>query len=339
LISALWVLTAPLHAQCTGENLIAALPAAEQVTLRAAAETAPYATGNFWRATKGAQVVTLVGTYHFTDSRHDAHLDALAPMLADATALLVEAGPEEEAAIKSYVAQHPEVMIDTSGPTLPERLSKPDWARLSDALRARGIPPFMAAKFRPWYLSMMLGIPACGMAEMADAKGLDALLIEAAEVAGKPVQALEPFDTVFTIFDGMTPEEQLVMVTSALAMEDRSADFAITLADAYFAEEGRLIWEFMRYESLLLPDYTPERVEAEFATMEAAMMTNRNRAWIPVITKAAETGPVLVAFGALHLSGQAGQVVVGQFEVGQVHGRCSRSICQPSCASRFSTPA
>jgi uncharacterized protein YbaP (TraB family) len=131
-------------------------------------------------------------------------------------------------------------------------------------------------------------------------------LIDAADAAGKPVQALEPFDTVFTIFDGMTPEDQLAMVTSALAMEDRSADFAVTLADAYFAEEGRLIWEFMRYESLLLPDYTSERVEAEFATMEAAMMTTRNRSWIPVITKAAANGPVLVAFGALHLSGQAG---------------------------------
>lgn len=306
LISSLWLVGTPLAAQCTGENLIAALPAAEQLTLRQTAETAPFATGNFWKATKGAQEITLAGTYHLTDSRHDATLAALAPMLTSATALLVEAGPAEEAAIKTYVAKHPEVMIDTTGPTLPERLSKPDWARLSDALRARGIPPFMAAKFRPWYLSMMLGIPPCGMADMADAKGLDALLIDAAESLGTPVQALEPFDTVFTIFDAMTPEEQLAMVTSALAMEEHSADFAITLADAYFAEEGRLIWEFMRYESLHLPDYTPERVEAEFATMEAAMMTNRNRAWIPVITKAAEAGPVLVAFGALHLSGEAG---------------------------------
>ena len=306
LISSLWLAGTPLSAQCTGENLIAALPAAEQLALRQTAEAAPFATGNFWRATKGAQQITVVGTYHLTDSRHDAALSALTPMLDSASTLLVEAGPAEEAAIKSHVAKHPEVMIDTTGPTLPERLSKPDWARLSDALRARGIPPFMAAKFRPWYLSMLLGIPPCGMAEMADAKGLDALLIEAAEKSGKPVQALEPFDTVFTLFDAMTPEDQLAMVTSALAMEDHSADFAITLADAYFAEEGRLIWEFMRYESLRLPDYTPERVEAEFATMETAMMTNRNRAWIPVITKAADAGPVLVAFGALHLSGEAG---------------------------------
>src|SRR3989338_6376989 len=169
LLSVLWLLASPAHAQCIGENLIAALPAAQQETLRAKAESAPFATGNFWRARKGEQVIHLIGTYHFDDPRHAPLLAALAPVLDQATTLLVEAGPEEEAAIKAYVAKHPEVMIDPTGPTLPERLSKPDWARLSDALRARGIPPFMAAKFRPWYLSMLLGIPPCSMAEAATA--------------------------------------------------------------------------------------------------------------------------------------------------------------------------
>jgi uncharacterized protein len=36
------------------------------------------------------------------------------------------------------------------------------------------------------------------------------------------------------------------------------------------------------------------------------MMTDRNRAWIPVIEAAAKQGPILVAFGALHLSGKTG---------------------------------
>jgi uncharacterized protein YbaP (TraB family) len=40
--------------------------------------------------------------------------------------------------------------------------------------------------------------------------------------------------------------------------------------------------------------------------MEASLMTERNRAWIPVIEAAAAEGPVLAAFGALHLSGNDG---------------------------------
>jgi uncharacterized protein len=89
-------------------------------------------------------------------------------------------------------------------------------------------------------------------------------------------------------------------------MESRSQDFSVTLADTYFAGEGRLIWEFMRRETLALPGYTPARVDREFATMETAMMTTRNRAWIPVIEAAATRGHTLAAFGALHLSGDQG---------------------------------
>jgi uncharacterized protein YbaP (TraB family) len=181
-----------------------------------------------------------------------------------------------------------------------------DWQRLTRALADRGIPAFMAAKFRPWYLSMMLSIPACDMATAATAKGLDGQLIETALAQGLTVQALEPYDTILTVFNLLPATDQLDMITSALAMEDKSADMAITLADAYFAQESRLIWEFMRSETLKLPDYTPARVEAEFATMEHALMITRNQAWIKVIEDVAAKGPALVAFGALHLSGDQG---------------------------------
>jgi uncharacterized protein YbaP (TraB family) len=55
-----------------------------------------------------------------------------------------------------------------------------------------------------------------------------------------------------------------------------------------------------------MPGFTPERVEREFAVMEKLMMNDRNQSWIPVIKVAAAKGPVLVAFGALHLSGEQG---------------------------------
>ena len=61
-----------------------------------------------------------------------------------------------------------------------------------------------------------------------------------------------------------------------------------------------------RGQALTLDGYTPERVAHEFAVMEEAMMVRRNRAWIPVLTAAAKEGPVLAAFGALHLSGPEG---------------------------------
>jgi uncharacterized protein YbaP (TraB family) len=293
-------------AACVGRDMIADLPQADRQALQAATDAVPYPSGNRWRATKGDQVVDLVGTYHLDDPRLAPMLAATLPALDKATALLVEAGPEEEKALKDRIAREPSLVVITDGPTLPEALPPEIWDRLSQAMADRGIPGFMAAKFRPWYLSMMLSIPTCAMSEMGAANGLDKQLIDAAKAHGTPVQALEPYDTVFHIFDSLSEADQLSMVTSALAMEEDAEDMSATLAAQYFAGENRLIWEFMRAETLKLPGYTPERVAQEFGTMEEVMINARNRAWIPVIDAAAAKGPVLAAFGALHLGGDQG---------------------------------
>jgi uncharacterized protein YbaP (TraB family) len=128
----------------------------------------------------------------------------------------------------------------------------------------------------------------------------------AATAAGVPVRALEPYDTLFSVFDALSGIDQIDMILTSLALEPRAEDFGATMADLYFLGENRMIWELMRAEALRLPDYTPERVAAEFALMEDALIDSRNRAWIPVIESAAKDGPVLAAFGALHLPGEGG---------------------------------
>jgi uncharacterized protein len=308
LSAAFLLLAAPADAACTGINLIDAMPQADSARLRAAADQAPFARGNLWRATKGASTITLLGTYHFGDARHDATLTRVTPMIAAAKTLLVEAGPDEQAALQDRLATDPSAMIITTGPTLRESLTDAEWALLAEAMRARGIPPFMASKFRPWYISGLLSVPACDMARMATAgaDGLDARVIAQAQAAGVPVRALEPFDTLFAIFEKLTSDEQLSMIRAALATEAQADDLAVTLADSYFAEENRLIWELTRQQALAIPGATPEQVNSDFASMERALMTDRNRAWIPVLTTAATQGPVFTAFGALHLSGDTG---------------------------------
>lgn len=305
-LAVLFCLVVPLQAQCVGQNLIDALPPAARATLDATTQKVPYPVGNFWRATKKDQTITLVGTYHFDDPRHDATMIALTPLIKAATTILVEAGPDEEAALQARLARDPGAMMIMTGPTLPEQLPEADWQALAAAMRARGIPPFMAAKFQPWYVAAVLGIPPCAMATAASSKGLDGLVIDAATDAAVPIMALEPYDTIFGIFGSMSNEDQLSMIKSTLIMEDFSTDFSVTLADTYFSQDTRLIWEFMRQQALDVPAYTPAQIDGEFARMEEALMSNRNRAWIPVIKAAAEQGPTFAAFGALHLSGQDG---------------------------------
>lgn len=294
-------------AACNGRDLIAALPAAERAVLTAAADAVPFARGNLWRATRGDQVIHLVGTYHFDDPRHEATAHRLAPILAGATVLLVEAGPDEEAKLRAEMARRPEFMFLTEGPTLPDLLSEAEWQALSAAVRARGIPAFLAAKFRPWYMAVMLNMPPCAMADLKRGmQGLDHRLIQDARARGLPVRALEPFDTLFSVFDTLDPQEELDMIRATLLLADRAEDMAATLANAYFAGQSRLIWEFTVAEARRIPGMTEAEIDRQFRLTEDVLMNARNRAWIPVLLEAAATGAPVAAFGALHLSGREG---------------------------------
>ncbi len=301
----LFVLTTA-HAQCLGENLIAALSKDEKAALYTSTHAEPFATGNFWLATRGEQTVYIAGTFHLDDPRHDAVMSVLAPHLAQSKTLMTEAGPEEEAALQAHLASDPSAMMDPAGSGLATALPPQEWEALTAALLRRGIPSSIAQTLRPWFVSMMLSIPPCALQMAATGQGLDKRLIAAAQAQSIPVKALEPFDTILTLFDGMTAEEQTTMIRNNLQVEPQAEDFLATTADSYFDGEGRLIWEFSRHIALGLPGATPAQTEADFAKAEAALMTDRNRAWIPRILGALQDGPVFAAFGALHLSGEAG---------------------------------
>lgn len=311
-IAAVFLLISPALAACTGQNLLANTDDKTKAWLKTALGTQPYATGNFWRATRGTEVIHIIGTYHLDDPRHDATMAKLAPIIDASTTILLEAGPDEESALKSAMAKNPDLLFITDGPSLIEQMTKEEWTTIAAAMKARGIPPFMAAKFQPWYLSMMLGIPPCAMAQVSAQNGLDKRIIAAAKTHGTPIQALEPFDTLFGIFDSMSPEDQLGMIRSTLPFESQIADFSVTLAEAYFAEDSRSTWEYMRLISQSTPGSTAAKADAEFAAMETALMIKRNQSWIPVLDAAAKRGPILAAFGALHLSGQNGVLALLQ---------------------------
>lgn len=285
-------------ASCGGRDLLAAMTPAARAALIG---TAPYPEGNFWRATRGATTIVVVGTYHLNDPRFDAIVAQLQPYLDQADTLLLEAGPDEERQLKDDVAAHPERIVNTKGPTLPEALSATEWSRLSEALRMRGMPPFVASKFQPWYVATLLDLPPCRLSAGA-ADGLDARLTVLAQTRHIPIVALEPWDTIFHLFTGMNFVAQLGMLRMSLAGEASAADLGTTLTNAYFAGQHRLIWEFGRQTALAAPGANP----ADFDRLERTLLADRTQSWMPGLLAVAEGRNVLVAVGAAHLGGSEG---------------------------------
>lgn len=308
LATCLALLAAPALAQnsCAGQDLIATLPAADHAALEQASAAAPFPAGNHWRAEKSGATIDLIGTFHLYDPRMDAPMDRLRPLIGQADAIYLEATDVEIKALQTAVSSKPDLLF-TTGPTLPERLSEPEWQSLSTAMNDRGIPAFLASKFRPWYVSVMLSMPPCAMASVqAGGGGLDHLIGDAAKALGKPTLPLEPYDTMFKVFEHISPEDQLDMIRTALPLADQSEDLFATMTNSYFRETHREIWEFGRQQTLKTPGTDHVKAEADLALMEDVLISSRNRAWMDVLRRESPGKHLIVAVGAGHLSGESG---------------------------------
>jgi uncharacterized protein YbaP (TraB family) len=301
-------------AQCGGPSLLERLTAEERAALDAQVAEMPFAQGLLWQAERGGEVVTLVGTMHIHDPRLDAIMAQVEPMLDEAGLLLLEVTPAEEVQLQGAVAADPSLMFLTEGPTLPEMLDEETWQTVAEAARIRGIPPFMAAKFRPWFLMLSLSIPACAAEHMvAGRQGLDFMLSDTAGARGLGMQALEPWDTLFTLFGEATMEEQLDFLRVGVLEPALQEEMFVAMIEGYFAGEVGQVWELGRVSLNFIPGMEGEAGLAMFEEMEEQLLNARNRAWIPVIeAAAAEHGQVMVAAGAAHLPGEEGVLALLQ---------------------------
>lgn len=305
---ALCTLGTPLWALCSGDSYFDKLTPEQTVQLAAETAAIPFSKGISWTATREAVQMTLIGTMHINDNRLDALRQLVRDTVQSADLVLLEATPKEEAQVQAAIAENPALIFIEDGPTLPEMLDEETWEQVMTAVRAQGIPPFLAAKFEPWYLMMTLSIPKCAMADIAAGKrGLDHMIIADATTADVPMQALEPYDTLFTIFQDGDKEEQLDMLKLSLQNGGDQQAMFVALLDSYFAQDiGRLI-ALGRVAAETIPNLDPVEARKMVLETEEAIITTRNLAWMPVINAAANTHKnIVIAVGAAHLPDTSG---------------------------------
>lgn len=306
--------THPALAACAGNDLRPTLGPEEQARLQAALDDMPFANGNHWKATKGDATLHLIGTMHLADPRLDAPLARLQGVIERADLLLLEMTSEDEKALQDRLTTDPSLLLMPDA-TLPDLLSESQWDQMSEALNARGLPPFMAARFQPWYVSVILAVPPCATAMDLSASGLDARLEDIAKTRGIPRAALEDVQTIFSAFADQPRDVQIDMMLSALVDPDINEDLFATLLANYFDEAPAEGWAV---SAILAERYSPipsDTAAEIFATMEKELLIDRNRAWIPVLLDAADRHDIVVAaFGAAHLPGRDGVLALLQAE-------------------------
>ena len=308
IVIAFLLLPGAAGARCAGVDLLPGLPEAERAGMVARAEAVPFPRGNLWRAERGDAVLHVAGTFHIGDARMGPVMRGLAPLIEASALVLVEVTEAEEAELQAQMVADPGLGFITEPPTLRDLLDDEEWRLYAAEMEARGVPGFLAARFRPWLAFTTLTIPACLMAGDGPPPGLDERVMTHARGVGVPVAPLEGAEVLFALFELFSAEEEMDILRATLLQAELSEDVFATLAAAYFAGEHRLIWEFGR--SWMPPAaadlWPPERVGPLYDRMEELLLVRRNRAWMGAILEAAEAGPVFVAVGAAHLSGHDG---------------------------------
>ncbi|MEM7597588.1 MAG: TraB/GumN family protein, partial [Pseudomonadota bacterium] len=252
-------------ALCEGQDLIEAMAPDTRASLQAEADAMPYPVGLYWQATRGDQTITMFGTYHFRHAQTDAHLELVKPQIEAADAVYLEMSKEEQTNFQTAVASEPSIMFITDGPTLPDLLGDEDWTSFKSEMSKRGFPGIMAAKLKPLWAAMMLGIGPCEAQNGAmEAEGIDSLIGEHADATGSKSQSLEDFKSVLTMLDTQPMEDQIDMIRLTLNVPLDADDMSYTIRERYLNEEIALTWQFAKALSL---DHGGPTAEEDFALL------------------------------------------------------------------------
>lgn len=307
LIVSILFLLLPLWAQaaCTGTDLRAGLTPKDHSWIEARIAHTPFVEGNHWIAQRGSRKIHVIGTMHFNDPRMDAVFARLSPVLDDAEHLLLEITPDDEIALQKRLGASPELMFITEGPTLIDRLPAEDWAALSTLAQEHGLPAWMAAKMRPWFLGLSMSAPPCLKFTQSKELGLDKRLQNAATATETPMSSLEDPMTIIQALNADPLEEQIRQMRLTLSLAGQGTDEYVTLTHSYFEEQS---WQYLAqierrfYQS---EAFAPEEAKGLWAHSMDLVLVRRNRAWIPVI-EGTPGDRLVLAVGALHLPGETG---------------------------------
>lgn len=299
---------AATDATCRGTNLVDVLPEAERQSLEARADAVRFGKGLLWQAQRGDLRLTLFGTYHFRHHLTAAHLAALAPRLEVSDLLVLEVSGADMRDMERRMSSDPSLLFLTEGPTLVTLLGD-DWPRLKDELSERRVPGIMAAKFKPIWASMLLGIGPCEARRGAMEKpGIDDDLATLAAELGVPDMSIESPMRLLALMDDAPMQDQIDLLRLSLAWAGRADDMQYTLLQEYLEGNVALIWEFTRHITEAMND---PAIMDDFAEFEDALLIGRNRDWIDVLDILPD-GDILVAVGAAHLPGDEGVLALLQ---------------------------
>jgi uncharacterized protein YbaP (TraB family) len=246
--------------------------------------------GVFWRIDNGMSAPSfLLGTIHSADPRVLQWPSEIDEALQQASSFVMEMELNTDSFFKIGSA-----MMFTDGHDLADLLGPSDYRRLVAAMASQPLPEAILRKMKPWVLLAMLNQPKSGQGEFMDLR-----LYRQAIAQGKAVFGLETAEEQLAVFDGLSMDDQVDLLRSALNHLGELPRMLDQLVDTYLVGDleaiAALAQSFMKQDGTDLEERFLLRLNDE-----------RNNRMVQRMIPRIEQGGAFIAVGALHLTGPAG---------------------------------
>jgi uncharacterized protein YbaP (TraB family) len=275
-------------------NLLAgAQDAFAQATPAAAAAAPAQAVGTgpaLWAITDEDSTLYLFGTVHvlrpdtaWGSDKVDAAFDASQNVIFEIS------NPDDQAAILPLVQQYG---ISPQRP-LSSLLTAEEVAHLDTAARSIGASAAQMDPMRPWLVALTLSVAPLVKAGYDPQSGVELILKQRAQAAGKPVTGLETIDSQIQVLAGLSEATQLDFLRSTLTDFDEATTELDLLVAAWAAGDVETIERIATVE-----------MRAESEEVYQALLVRRNTNWADQIEELLKgSGTSFIAVGSAHLAG------------------------------------
>lgn len=251
-----------------------------------------------WVIQGASNRVYIAGSIHLLRPGNDALPSALQRAYADAERLVLELDLDDLDQMQ-VAGEMMRAGMRTDGKTLSASLSAAQAARLTRKSEELGLPIALLDGFEPWLASLMLTSVSLIKQGYSAESGVDQQLASRARADRKSVTGLETPAQQFAAFDRLNASAQLHLLTMTLDELDKGGAELSAIEQAWRSGNTEKMARALGDEM------------ADFPELEAALLTNRNRMWLPAI-RAMQSGSddVLVVVGAAHLLGDSGIIAL-----------------------------
>lgn len=179
--------------------------------------------------------------------------------------------------------------------SLKDLLTKEEYTKVNTFFKSKGLPLIFLERMKPMFLTVLTyGDASPNALQEGKMKSYEFSFLELANQLNYPTGGLETIDFQIGVFDKIPYEVQAKMLVESIDQSsDEDMEFQKMVA-LYKTQDIQKLVNSIGEEGNGISDY------------EDILLNERNKNWIPIIIREAQTQPSFFAVGAGHLGGKNG---------------------------------